>query len=58
MRPLKEPVSLTLDSDLVEMLREFAELDGRSLSGYINIILRAHVNALKNKNDEKEKPTS
>ncbi len=58
MRPLKEPVSLTLDSDLVEMLREFAELDGRSLSGYINIILRAHVNSLKNKNDEKEKPTS
>lgn len=58
MKPLKEKLSITLDADLAAALREFAELDGRSLSGYINIILRAHVNALKNKNDEKEKPTS
>lgn len=40
MRPLKEKISVTLDSDLVVELKEMAEKDERSLSQYINLILR------------------
>ena len=40
MKPLKEKISVTLDSDLVEALREKAEQDDRSLSSYINLILK------------------
>ncbi len=40
MKPLKERVSITLDSDLLEKLRKLAEEDDRSLSQYINILLR------------------
>lgn len=44
MRPLKEKISITLDSDLLDLLREQAENDDRSLSQYINIILKKCVN--------------
>ena len=40
MKPLKEKISVTLDSDLLEKLREKAEKDDRSLSSYINLILK------------------
>ena len=43
MKPLKEKVSLSLDSDLIESLRNLAEQDERSLSQYVNLVLRAHV---------------
>ncbi len=43
MRPLKEKISITLDSDLVEKLRKEAECDDRSLSQYINLILKRHI---------------
>lgn len=44
MRPLKEKISITVDSDILERLRTLAENDDRSLSQYINIILKAHIN--------------
>lgn len=44
MRPLKEKISITLDSDLLNILRKQAENDDRSLSQYINIILKKHIN--------------
>lgn len=44
MKPLKKKVSITLDSDLVEMIKEFAEKDDRSFSQYINMVLKDHVN--------------
>ena len=43
MRPLKEKISITIDSDLVERLRELSEQDERSLSQYINLVLKEHV---------------
>lgn len=46
MKPLKERVSLTIDSDLLEKLRYEAERDDRSLSQYINLVLRRHINSL------------
>lgn len=48
MKPLKEKISITLDNDLLEKLREKAEEDDRSLSQYINIVLKKH---LENLND-------
>lgn len=43
MKPLKEKISITIDSDILETLRILAEDDDRSLSQYINIVLKAHI---------------
>ena len=43
MKPLKTKISITIDSDIVESLKSLAEEDDRSLSQYINIILKDHV---------------
>ena len=43
MKPLKEKISITIDNDILEKLREKAEYDDRSLSQYINIILKEHL---------------
>ena len=43
MRPLKEKISITIDSDLLEKLREKAEEYCRPLSQYINLILRKYM---------------
>lgn len=43
MKPLKSQLSLTIDSDILEKLRALAEEDDRSLSQYINRVLREHL---------------
>ena len=43
LKPLKEKISITIDSDILETLRIFAENDDRSLSQYINIILKVYI---------------
>ena len=43
MKPLKDHVSLTLDNDLIEKLRENADIEDRSLSQYINLILKQYL---------------
>ncbi len=43
MRPLKEKISITIDADLLERLKQKAEEDDRSLSQYINLVLKEHV---------------
>ena len=43
MRPLKEKISITLDENIILELRERAELDDRSLSQYINLILKEYL---------------
>ena len=43
LRPLKEKVSITLDADVVEVLREFSDKDQRSFSQYINRVLKKHI---------------
>lgn len=49
MKPLKEKISITIDSDLLEKLRLAAEKDERSLSQYINLILRKHISKENNR---------
>lgn len=43
MKSLKTKISITLDSDMVTTLKELAEQDDRSLSQYINIIVKEHL---------------
>lgn len=43
MRPLKEKVSITLDSDIVQKIKNMAEADDRSFSQYINMALKEHI---------------
>lgn len=42
MKPLKEKISITIDSDVLEKIKIMAENDDRSLSQYINLILKEH----------------
>ena len=50
LKPLKEKISITIDNDILAKLKEKAEYDDRSLSQYINIVLKQHIN-----NDEHKK---
>ena len=43
LKPLKNKISITIDSEILEKIRLYAENDDRSLSQYINIILKAHI---------------
>lgn len=50
MKPLKEKISITIDNDVLAKLKEKAEYDDRSLSQYINIVLKQHIKNLECKN--------
>ena len=43
MKPLKEKVSITLDSDIVKVIKEMAEKDDRSFSQFINKVLKEFI---------------
>ncbi len=49
MRPLKEKISITIDSDILEKIKEEAEYDDRSLSQYINLVLKKHLSEISGK---------
>ena len=43
MKPLKEKISITVDRDILEKIKQEAEKDDRSLSQYINVVLKEHI---------------
>ena len=43
MKPLKEKISVTIDSDVLEKARSAAEADDRSLSQFINLVLKKYL---------------
>ena len=49
MKPLKDKISITIDSDLLEKLLEIADADCRPLSQYINLVLRKHIEEIEKK---------
>lgn len=49
MKPLKEKVCITIDYDLLDKLKSEAEINDRSLSRLINLILKKY---LKDKNSD------
>ena len=46
MKPLKNKVSITLDADIIDRIKELTEEDDRSFSQYINLVLREHIKNL------------
>lgn len=49
MKSKKEKVSMTIDSDLLQELRFYAQMDDRSLSQYVNRILRRYMEKRSNR---------
>ena len=54
MKPLKEHISISIDSDLLERIKEQAEYDDRSVSSYINLVLKKHLEDLERKNESSQ----
>ena len=52
MKPLKEKISITIDGDLLDKLKKYADADDRSLSQYINMTLKEHLNQIQNKTEK------
>lgn len=52
MKALKEKISITIDSDILAKIKDKAEYDDRSLSQYINLVLKRHLE-LEEKKQEK-----
>ncbi len=46
MKPLKVRISITLDDPIYQRIKGLAEYDDRSVSSYINLALRDHLNEL------------
>ena len=49
VKPLKKSVSITLDMPILEQIQALAEREDRSLSSYINLVLKAHLEDLEKK---------
>lgn len=49
MKALKKNVSISLDPDVIEAIRLYAEESDRSFSQYINLVLRKHISAMEKK---------
>lgn len=54
MKPLKAKISITIDSDLLEDVKEAAESDDRSVSQFINIALKSYLSNLNVQNTEEK----
>ena len=53
MRPLKTNVSITLDEDIIKLVKELSEEEDRSFSQYINLLLRKHIIAREARDEAK-----
>lgn len=52
MKPKKSKVSITLDPDIIEKITEMAEIDDRSFSQYINMVLKEYLSKKENASTE------
>ena len=46
MKPLKTKISITLDVPILLRIQELAEYEDRSVSSYINLVLKKHFDQL------------
>jgi len=51
MKPLKEKISITVDSEVIDQIRAKADYYERSLSQFINIILKDYLRNGDNRRD-------
>ena len=47
-KPDKVKISISLDSDVVDGIKNLAEEDDRTLSGYVNKVLKEHIRSFEN----------
>lgn len=52
MKPLKVRISITLDDPVYQKIKGLAEYDDRSVSSYINLTLRDHLERLEREEAE------
>jgi len=50
---MKQNVSITLDKDVADRVKDLAAYDGRSFSQYVNLILRKHMNRIDRSDNKK-----
>ena len=53
MKPLKTKISITLDDPVLAKVKYLAELEDRSLSSYINLVLLEHLREIEEKDSER-----
>lgn len=51
MKPLKTKISITLDTELIEAVKQLAEQDDRSFSQYVNLIIKEYIKKRDMKDD-------
>jgi len=51
MKQLKTKVSITLDTEVIEEIKELAEQDDRSFSQYVNLVLKDYLKKQDTKKD-------
>ena len=49
MKPTKKTISISLDYPILEKVKYLAEYEDRSVSSYINLVLREHLETLEKK---------
>lgn len=49
MKPLKQKISITLDEPIIKTVKRLSEKADRSVSQYINIVLKKHIESLNKK---------
>jgi len=49
MKPKKKTISISLDYPILEKIKYLAEYEDRSVSSYINLVLREHLEKLEQK---------
>ena len=49
MKPMKKTISITLDYPILDKIKQLAEYEDRSVSSYINLVLREHLEQLEQK---------
>lgn len=52
MKPLKNKVSITLDADIIDKIKLYAEEDDRSFSQYVNLVLREYLKEKENSDNK------
>ena len=49
MKPTKKTISISLDYPILEKVKQLAEYEDRSVSSYINLVLREHLEKIETK---------
>ena len=52
MKPIKRTISISLDYPVLDKVKELAEYEDRSVSSYINLVLREHLERLEREKKE------